>query len=167
MTQVTIPEGMISVDAFCSLNAGMVIYDVIAKIKNGALSGIEIDGVWYVQPIKGVHNESEKQSTAVSKPTDASQNEHADYSSSKVFAAFLYGFGWLTIFIGLYLAFTGAVNAPSDYGYGSSVNILAALPGIGLSFSGLFFAALSQLITATIENATNTREIVSLLKRKN
>lgn len=166
MTQVTIPEGMISVDEFCSLNAGMVIYDVIAKIKNGALSGVEIDGTWYVQPKKGFHKESNDLPRSTSEAVEAHKNEYTNYSSAKVFAAFMYGLGWLTIILGLLLAFTGAINAPHSYEYGSSFNLMFALPGIGLSFTGLFLAAFSQLITATIENALNSREIVSLLKSK-
>ncbi len=135
--------------------------------RDGVLPGVMIDGVWHTRPKINIHNESNIQAPSTQGTVETLRIKYSNYSSALALARCIYVLGWLVIVFGLFvmfscvfLMFTVYANSKADF------FVMALLAGFGLSFTGLLLATLSQLITATIQNAINPRSIVSLLESK-
>ncbi|GLQ32612.1 hypothetical protein [Litoribrevibacter albus] len=83
----------------------------------------------------------------------------SSYSSARTIADVLSVIGWLTVVIGVFSALALASQ-------GSSFDVFAMLPGLGLVISGLFMVVAAQVTRAIVDNADHTREILSLLREK-
>ena len=72
------------------------------------------------------------------------------YSTARFISKLLSFVGWAVVVIGVILALFSVVT---------SKNLLLILPGLYISLGGLFSVALGQIMRATVDNASHTKEI--------
>lgn len=77
-------------------------------------------------------------------------------------------FGWLIVFGGIVGIFVGldasGSLARSGMLRGDAAAIAAMLPGVLISITGLVVVAAGQIVRATVDNADNTGEMLSIMK---
>ena len=109
---------------------------------------------------------SEISKTTKSNKIDSGNLYQSEYETARVISKFMSFIGWLFFAAGIFSsAFAGTVSSlQSDYNGGTI--ILALLPGLGLTVSGLFLVAAGQVTRATVDNADHTREILRVIRKK-
>jgi hypothetical protein len=90
-------------------------------------------------------------------PAAGLQSQSSKYSTARGVAAFIGFLGWITVLGGI----LSMVYAASQ-GLGG----LGVLLGIGVIIAGFLQVMGAQLVTATLDNADNTGEILALLKAR-
>ncbi len=157
MSNQQAPAGMISVEEFGE-RKGINKEKVIKMIKDGFYVGRVVDEEWFIASSE-ISNSS---STSSVKSTGAYQS---NYGVARKISKFLSFIGWLVFAIGVVFSLAGLASGAQSP-YGGSVTLLALLPGIGISISGLFLVAAAQVTRATVDNADHTREILNIIREK-
>lgn len=86
----------------------------------------------------------------------------SDYGASRCISKIISFIGWLAVWIGVIIVITGLVQS-SEYG---GFALMAVLPGLGMSISGLFLVVTGQITRATVDNASHTKAILEIMKEK-
>lgn len=105
----------------------------------------------------------EKESVLISE-NKVTMAQQSAYGTARFVSFFISFLGWVAFVVGIIAAFASMGSLQLKYGAG--VSVLALLPGLGISISGLFLVAAGQVTRATVDNADNTRQILDLLRGK-
>ncbi len=157
MSNQQVPAGMISAEEF-GKRKGIDKEKIIKMIKDGFYVGRVIEEEWFVEPSETTNSSS----VSSVKNTGACQS---DYEVARKISKFLSFLGWLVFAVGVIAAIAGLVSGTQSR-YGGGVSLLALLPGLGISVSGLFLVAAGQVTRATVDNADHTREILNIIREK-
>lgn len=164
MNENKAPDGMIPVEKFANMK-GLTIEKVIAMVKDGFYVGRVVNDHWYIDPAEASEGGRQRSSSA------GSVGYQSDYDIAKKVSKFMSAIGWLVFGCGILTSIIGlaaGLGTQSRYGGGgSTVTVMALLPALGLSISGLFLIAIAQVTRATVDNADHTREILRLLNKSN
>lgn len=90
-----------------------------------------------------------------------------DYGVAWTFANLCSVVGWIALISGVLFAFIG-ISQINNVVYGNSflVKLTAMLPGLGIAASGLVMIVIGQISRATIDAATNSKEILEIMEAK-
>jgi len=157
MSNQQAPTGMISVEDF-GIRKGINKEKVIKMIKDGFYVGRVVDEEWFIASSEISNSSSASSSKNIS-------TYQSNYGVARKISKFLSFIGWLVFAIGVVFALAGLASGTQSQ-YGEGVTLLALLPGIGISISGLFLVAAAQVTRATVDNADHTREILNIIREK-
>lgn len=143
-------EGMITVEEF-SEKKGIAVEKVVSMIKSGFYSGRVEGEQWYVSEdeFKGVGSAGVKSS-------------HSKYFSTLKISKIISVVGWIIIIFGAVLALV-FVSEMSKFGNGGAP-LIALVPALSVSFSGLLLVAAGHLIRVVVDIADNSHAILNHLK---
>ena len=99
--------------------------------------------------------------------TEEYDNKFQDYDVAWTFANLCSVVGWIALIAGILFAFIG-ISQINNVVYGNSflVKLTAMLPGLGIATSGLVMIVIGQISRATIDAATNSKEILEIMEAK-
>lgn len=88
-------------------------------------------------------------------------NSVSDYDASRGISKIIELVGWVFVWIGAIIIAGLVLN--NKYG---DFTLIAVLPGLGMSISGLFLVVAGQVTRATVDNASHTKAILEIMKEK-
>jgi hypothetical protein len=80
------------------------------------------------------------------------------YNTARFISKVIAFIGWVTVTVGIIIAIIGFATS-AGYKVGFSTKLLLMLPGLYYSFAGLITVAFGQIMRATVDNASHTKEI--------
>jgi predicted transporter len=81
-----------------------------------------------------------------------------DYNAARFISKVIAFIGWIAVAVGIIIAIIGFATS-AGYKVGFSTKLLLMLPGLYYSFAGLIAVAFGQIMRATVDNASHTKEI--------
>jgi len=84
-----------------------------------------------------------------------------NYEAAGVIANLVVAIGWIALAVGVVTAFIVILDNSRNVN-----QLLAVLPSLVISMSGLFFVLAGQVTLAIVDNTNNTKEILEIMKNK-
>jgi hypothetical protein len=107
--------------------------------------------------LDGLEPASSATAGASARPSSTTEVISTNYATARGVAAFIGFLGWVIVLGGI-----GAMLFAASQGHG----VVGVLLSIGVTIAGFLQIMGSQLVTATLDNADHTREMVTLMKSR-
>ena len=108
--------------------------------------------------LDGLPSSRSVDSNTPSRPAGDSQTRSAKYSTGRGIAAFVGFLGWIVVIVGSLVMIFAAVQG---------LGVFGVLSGIGITIAGFLQIMGAQLVTAPLDKAEHTGEMLAIMKEDN